>query len=79
VEDAVAARSVRQRLAAAVAELPVNQRDALLLLAWAGLSYEQIATATGVPLGTVQSRISRARGRLRQSLADLNPAVPIGD
>lgn len=79
VEDAVAARSVRQRLAAAVAELPVNQRDALLLLAWAGLSYEQIAVATGVPLGTVQSRISRARRRLRQSLADLNPAVPIGD
>jgi RNA polymerase sigma factor (sigma-70 family) len=79
VEDAEAARGVKRRLAAAVAELPVSQRDALLLLAWAGLSYEQIATATGVPLGTVQSRISRARHRLRQSLADLNPAVPIGD
>lgn len=79
VEDAVAARSVKQRLAAAVAELPVNQRDALLLLVWADLSYEQIATATGVPLGTVQSRISRARRRLRRSLADLDPAVPIGD
>jgi RNA polymerase sigma factor (sigma-70 family) len=79
VEDAVAARGVKQRLAAAMAELPVNQRDALLLLVWAGLSYEQIATATGAPLGTVQSRISRARRRLRQSLADLDPAVPIGD
>lgn len=79
IEDAVAARGVRQRLAAAMAELPVNQRDALLLLAWAGLSYEQIAVATGAPLGTVQSRISRARRRLRQSLADLDPAVPIGD
>jgi RNA polymerase sigma-70 factor (ECF subfamily) len=79
VEDAVAARGVKQRLAAAMAELPVSQRDALLLLVWADLSYEQIATATGVPLGTVQSRISRARRRLRESLADLDPAVPIGD
>jgi len=79
VEDAVAASGVRQRLAAAVAELPVNQRDALLLLVWADLSYEQIATATGAPLGTVQSRISRARRRLRRSLADLDPAVSIGD
>lgn len=79
VEEAVAARSVKQRLAAAMAELPVNQRDALLLLVWANLSYEQIATATGAPLGTVQSRISRARRRLRHRLADLDPAVPIGD
>lgn len=79
VEDAVTARGVKQRLAAAMAELPVSQRDALLLLVWADLSYEQIATATGVPLGTVQSRISRARRRLRESLADLDPAVPIGD
>jgi RNA polymerase sigma factor (sigma-70 family) len=79
VEEAVAARGAGRRLAAALAELPVNQRDALLLLVWTDLSYEQIAAATGVPLGTVQSRIGRARRRLRQSLADLDPAIPIGD
>jgi len=62
VEDAVAARSVKQRLAAAVAELPVNQRDALLLLVWAGLSYEQIATATGVPLGLGQPPVGHNQG-----------------
>jgi len=46
-----------------------------LLLVWAELSYEQIAAATGVPMGTVQSRISRARHRLRKQLADLNPST----
>jgi RNA polymerase sigma factor (sigma-70 family) len=53
--------------------LPKAQRDALLLLTWADLTYQQIATATGVQLGTVQSRISRARRRLREQLADLDP------
>lgn len=79
VDAVVAAAATRTRLAAALAELPASQRDALLLLVWADLRYEQIAKATGVPLGTVQSRISRARRRLRQQLADLNPAHSIGD
>lgn len=79
VDDVVTARSFKPRLAAALADLPAKQRDALLLLVWANLSYEQIAQATGVPLGTVQSRISRARSRLRQKLADLDPAASMGD
>jgi RNA polymerase sigma factor (sigma-70 family) len=76
VDAAVTAGHAKTRLAAALARLPVVQRDALLLVAWAGLSYGQVATATGVPLGTVQSRISRARRRLRGQLADLDPALP---
>lgn len=72
VDAAVAANAVKARLAAALAKLPASQRDALLLLVWGDLSYEQIAHATGVPLGTVQSRISRARRRLREQLADLD-------
>jgi RNA polymerase sigma factor (sigma-70 family) len=75
VDATVCATAVKPRLAGALAKLPASQRDALLMYAWAGLSYEQIATATGVPLGTVQSRISRARQRLRRQLADLNPAA----
>ena len=75
VDATVCATAVKARLAGALAKLPASQRDALLMHAWAGLSYEQIATATGVPLGTVQSRISRARQRLRRQLADLNPAT----
>jgi len=74
VEAQVAASAAKPRLAEALSRLPKAQRDALLLQAWAGLTYDQIATATGVRLGTVQSRISRARRRLREQLADLNPA-----
>ncbi|HUZ55955.1 MAG TPA: RNA polymerase sigma factor [Streptosporangiaceae bacterium] len=74
VDAAVTAGSAKGRLAAALAGLPASQRDALLLVAWAGLSYDQAALAIGVPLGTVQSRVSRARRRLRQQLADLDPA-----
>jgi RNA polymerase sigma factor (sigma-70 family) len=75
VDAAVSADSAKARLAGALARLPSSQRDALLLLVWAELSYDQIAAATGVPLGTVQSRISRARQRLRKQLADLDPAT----
>jgi RNA polymerase sigma-70 factor (ECF subfamily) len=77
VDAAVSASSAKARLAGALAGLPASQRDALLLLVWAELSYEQIAAATGVPLGTVQSRISRARKRLRRQLADLDPATSV--
>jgi len=75
VDEAVTARAAQPRLARALARLPKEQRDALLLLVWADLSYDQIAVATGAPLGTVQSRISRARRRLRHELADLDHAT----
>lgn len=78
VDAAVTADAVKPRLAQALSRLPGPQRDALLLLVWADLTYEQIAAATGVPLGTVQSRISRARRRLRQHLADLDQTTPLG-
>lgn len=74
VDAAVSAASTNAQLAAVLADLPAAQRDALLLVAWGGLSYEQVAAATGAPLGTVQSRISRARRRLRRSLGDLDQA-----
>jgi RNA polymerase sigma factor (sigma-70 family) len=54
------------RVAAAVTALPDPERDALVLLVWEGLSYEEIALALGVPVGTVRSRIHRARRRLRE-------------
>jgi RNA polymerase sigma factor (sigma-70 family) len=55
-------------LAAALEGLPSADRDALLLLAWADLDYQQIALALDVPLGTVRSRIHRARQRVRDHL-----------
>lgn len=56
-------------LAAALAALRRGEREVLLLFAWADLGYEEIATALGIPVGTVRSRLSRARSRVRELLA----------
>jgi len=55
-------------LAAALRHIPSRERDALLLHELAGLEYQQIADALDIPVGTVRSRISRARGRLADRL-----------
>jgi RNA polymerase sigma-70 factor (ECF subfamily) len=55
-------------LATALGELEPDQRDVLLLYAWEELSYEEISAALGVPLGTVRSRLARARARVRVAL-----------
>jgi RNA polymerase sigma-70 factor (ECF subfamily) len=52
-----------------LAELPGPDRDVLVLYAWAELTYAEIAQALGVEVGTVRSRLSRARGRLRELIA----------
>lgn len=52
-------------LDAALARLPDEQREVLLLIALEQLSYEETAKALGIPVGTVMSRLSRARERLR--------------
>jgi RNA polymerase sigma-70 factor (ECF subfamily) len=63
--DATLPEPVAADLAAALRSLPRREREPLLLLAWADLGYEEIAVALGIPVGTVRSRISRARARLR--------------
>jgi RNA polymerase sigma factor (sigma-70 family) len=65
----VTAQAARRELAAALALLSPDQRDALLLYAWAELDYQEIAEALDVPIGTVRSRLHRARGVLREALA----------
>jgi RNA polymerase sigma factor (sigma-70 family) len=75
VEDRVSASTASRQLAAGLAGLPEKLRDTLLLVVWGGLSYEEAATALGVPVGTVRSRMSRARGRLRRALGGTNPAA----
>lgn len=64
----VDAGAQRRPLAAALAALRPAEREVLLLHAWAELSYEEIALATGVPLGTVRSRLHRARQHVRDHL-----------
>jgi len=68
VEDRLDAAGLGRDLAAALAGLPAAEVEVLLLYAWADLSYPEIATALGVPVGTVRSRLWRARGRIRELL-----------
>jgi RNA polymerase sigma-70 factor (ECF subfamily) len=56
------------RVADAIANLKPEDRDALLLFAWESLVYDEIALAQDVPVGTVKSRINRARTQLRNAL-----------
>lgn len=53
----------------ALAQLPIDQREVLLLVALEDLAYADVASALGIPVGTVMSRLSRARARLRAILA----------
>ena len=55
--------------------LPPNYREVLILREFEGMSYGEIADITGMPVGTVMSSLSRARGRLRQVLTDLMTRV----
>ncbi|MBB5083570.1 RNA polymerase sigma factor [Nonomuraea endophytica] len=75
VERRVAADGVRDHLAAALAGLPGGHRDALLLVTWAELTYEQAALALDVPVGTVRSRVNRARSKLRRVLGGMDPTA----
>jgi RNA polymerase sigma factor (sigma-70 family) len=65
----VDAQTRRRELAAALADLSPDQRELLLLSAWADLSDAEIASARSLPLGTVKSRLHRTRERLRNRLS----------
>lgn len=49
-----------------LARLPKREQEVLALCGWGDLSYEEAAVAIGVPVGTVRSRLSRARARMRE-------------
>jgi RNA polymerase sigma factor (sigma-70 family) len=66
IEDAIDAASLWEHVATVVTALPERERDALLLHVWEGLSYEDVADALAIPVGTVRSRLNRARRRLRE-------------
>jgi RNA polymerase sigma-70 factor (ECF subfamily) len=69
LEGLVDARMLFPNLAEALEALPEGERDALLLFAWEELRYDEIAAALEVPIGTVRSRIHRARRALRELIA----------
>ncbi|MET9344320.1 MULTISPECIES: RNA polymerase sigma factor [unclassified Nonomuraea] len=70
VEDSVTTLTVNRPLVAALAGLKRRDRDVLLLIAWVGLSYDEVARALDIPVGTVRSRLNRARKKVRQALDD---------
>jgi RNA polymerase sigma-70 factor (ECF subfamily) len=64
------------RVRRAVESLPVDFREVVILREMEGLAYKDIAAVVGVPIGTVMSRLSRARERL---IALLGPEAPAGE
>jgi RNA polymerase sigma-70 factor (ECF subfamily) len=69
-EDRLEADAMGPRVAAALAKLNPNDREVLLLYAWAELGYEEIAAALDVPVGTIRSRLSRSRARVVELLSN---------
>lgn len=77
VDDSVDAGRHRMALDAALTTLPPRDREPLLLYVWEDLSYSEIAEALGIPVGTVRSRLNRARRRMRAALNDPPPDQPV--
>jgi RNA polymerase sigma-70 factor (ECF subfamily) len=73
IDDRVAAQQAG--LAAALADLPAADREVLLLVAWADMTYEDVALALNIPIGTVRSRLHRARVRTRRALGGSDPTT----
>jgi RNA polymerase sigma factor (sigma-70 family) len=69
----VTAQALRTLLIGALLELSDGDRDVLLLIAWEQLSYEEVAAALEIPVGTVRSRLHRARRQVRTTLGQTNP------
>ena len=63
-------------LGAALAALPEDQREIVLLVGLEGMSYAEAAEVTGIPIGTVMSRLKRGRDRLASLLQGIEPSGP---
>lgn len=68
--ERLTAQDLKPHLAAALTRLKRAERELFLLVAWAGLSYEEAADALDIPIGTVRSRISRTRAKIRHHLEE---------
>lgn len=77
-EERLTRLAATEPVAEAILALPERDREPLLLFAWADLTYDEIAEALGVPIGTVRSRIHRARGQVRARLDRESTAAEAG-
>jgi RNA polymerase sigma-70 factor (ECF subfamily) len=75
-DEYVERRQLNQALRAGIQRLPAEQRVVLVLSDIQGLNYQEIAAATGLSLGTVKSRLSRGRARLRDLLLEQRELLP---
>lgn len=75
VEARVSASAAHRELAGALAVLSPKDREVLLMIAWADLGYEEVARALGIPVGTVRSRLHRARRKTREALGGVDPSA----
>ena len=66
IADAAAAAQLWTLVAAAINDMPDRDREVVLLHAWQGLAYAEIAEALDIPVGTVRSRLNRVRATLRE-------------
>lgn len=78
-EEQVVAKDERQRLREAIALLPEDQREALILTQLEKVPYEEAARALGVSEGTVKSRVNRAKARLKEILSAERELSPPGN
>ena len=73
LDERLAGAARREALHRALEALPPEFREAVVLRELEGLSYKEVAAVTGVPIGTVMSRLARGRGLLRRALAGRRP------
>ena len=78
-EEQVAAKDELQRLREAIAQLPDDQREALILTQLEKIPYEEAAQSLGISEGTVKSRVNRAKARLKEILSEERELSPPGN
>jgi len=71
----VTAQAIRKVLAEALGALSPGDRDVLTLIAWEDLSYSEVARVLAIPIGTVRSRLHRARRQVREALSNTGAAA----
>ncbi len=78
VDNRYEAEEQAERLRRALAQLRPQERDIILLAAWEGLSYAEIAESLGIPVGTVRSRLARSRERLKELTSSIGQSGATG-
>jgi RNA polymerase sigma-70 factor (ECF subfamily) len=74
-DDEALAEEERRRVWAAIRQLPAEFRSALVLFDIEGCTYDEVAAIEGIAIGTVKSRLHRARGLLRELLGEASPVA----